>query len=226
MKCKKEQYCCEECSYNTSVLHKPWSETEFRELLQCWTNRTPHFLFCSQSWFPFGGYSNFLNNVFLLLIHDASLPSVNTGVWCAICATRSIGPLFVRRYIHTNMLHIIWHHFWKLVRLKEKWRTLWRNSATAHIANNSLRCLEDVFGERGISSCEPVRPQVVGHVKGYSVMTIWRKSFRIQQTFHVQWTKCLLNWCVAANVRKPSRTFFKYGESKRNAVFIAVHRAA
>lgn len=39
---------------------------------------------------------NFLNSVFLVLIHEASLHGANTGVWYALKATRTIGPSFVR----------------------------------------------------------------------------------------------------------------------------------
>jgi hypothetical protein len=49
-----------------------------------------------------------------MFIHEVPLRDVKFGVWCAMSATRIIGPVFIPRpQIHMDMLHIFWHHFLK-----------------------------------------------------------------------------------------------------------------
>ena len=91
----------QEHSYSTTLLYKlSYTNREARIVITAFMMEKQTsilLLFNGQSWFPFGDNINFLNIVFLLLIHDPLLHGVNTGVWCAMSATRRTGRCFVRR---------------------------------------------------------------------------------------------------------------------------------
>jgi hypothetical protein len=57
-------------------------------------------LFSGVAFFQLCGYMNFQNNGFLMLIDEVPLHNVKIGVWCAVSATRNVGPFHVHIYTY------------------------------------------------------------------------------------------------------------------------------
>jgi hypothetical protein len=98
---QRSEVLLQEYSYSTTVIYKlSYTNREARIAITALIieKQTPILLlFSGQSLYPLGECINFLNNVFLLLIHKPLLHGINTGVWCAMSATRRTGRCFVRR---------------------------------------------------------------------------------------------------------------------------------
>jgi hypothetical protein len=69
------------------------------------------FMFSIEAWFNVNGYVNSQNDGFRLLIYEIPLHDVTFGVWCAVCAIRTLGRIFVSPCIQNDFLHIFRHQF-------------------------------------------------------------------------------------------------------------------
>jgi hypothetical protein len=73
-----------------------------------------------------------------MLIYEAPLHKVKFRVWCAMSATRIIGPNCFVRCNYTNVLHTLQQHFLSLLRLRDIICVLPEHSATLDTAKHSL----------------------------------------------------------------------------------------
>ena len=85
---------------------------------------------------------------------------VKFGVWCAMTATRNAVPnSIVRPLTHTNSVHKRWHHFCRLTDTTQP-MPLRPENVTAHIAKNSVHCLEGVLGQNNTALWPPLSPDL------------------------------------------------------------------
>jgi len=106
-------------------------------------------------------------NMFSILVHEVPLYEID-GVWCAMSASWVIGIIFFKiinshRYVPHVLIPILFAH---LSNYGRHYDLLQQDNGKAHMADNSVRCLESVFGsEQQVGDCvplfdrsEPVRP--------------------------------------------------------------------
>jgi hypothetical protein len=75
----------------------------------------------------------------------------HVGAWCAVIASRIIGPVFVRA-THLHKCYTLSDTVMNRCPVtRESVPPFQQESATDHTANNFERCVESVFGERMIS---------------------------------------------------------------------------
>jgi ribonucleotide reductase beta subunit family protein with ferritin-like domain len=76
----------------------------------------------------------------------------NVGVWVAISRGRIVGPLFFEETVNNKSYYSMLHVFIGLLE-KDEITYSWfqQDGATAHTANNSMKLLNEIFGERVIS---------------------------------------------------------------------------
>jgi hypothetical protein len=92
--------------YRITVGHEMYvTQSETEQNVVNWYQRGMHgggahfklVLFNCETWFQVSGYANSQNNRFTILIHDMPIyDAIKVDVWCAMIATRIIGPFFLR----------------------------------------------------------------------------------------------------------------------------------
>ena len=115
-------------------------------------------LFSGEAWFHLGGLVNSQNNRYWsaenpMLIQEVPLHGVQVGVWCAMSATRIIGPIFFSETLnsHRYVTQILTPFFERLSDYERTYAFFQQDNASSRTANNSVRCLQSVFGDRIIS---------------------------------------------------------------------------
>jgi hypothetical protein len=86
-------------------------------------------------------------------VYEVPLHDVKLGVWCAISARRITGLVIFHEAINSERyVRLILSPFYIQQTNEEKsYAHFVQDNATAHIANNSMVALDNVFGERIIS---------------------------------------------------------------------------
>jgi hypothetical protein len=86
------------------------------------------------------------------------------GVWCAVTARRIIGPIVFQDTVKAEIYRteILTPFFEQLSDIERQYSYFQKDSATPHIANNSLQAIREVFDDRIISKglCPPRSPDL------------------------------------------------------------------
>jgi hypothetical protein len=74
-------------------------------------------------------------------------------VWCAVTARQIIGPIFFQDTVNSERYHteILAPFFEQLSDIERQYAYFQQDSATPHIASNSLHAIREVFDDRIIS---------------------------------------------------------------------------
>jgi hypothetical protein len=120
----------------------------------------PHLTFFSdEALFHLQGYINTQNNRYWSsqnphLTPKVLLHPVKLGVWCAVSATRIVGPMFFNETVNCKRyVQVIFGQFIPELTQEERFYGWFQeDSATAPAVLMSLQALSDVFGNRIISS--------------------------------------------------------------------------
>ena len=85
-------------------------------------------------------------------LHKKPLHDQKLGVWVAISRWHSVGPLFFEETVNREPYSSVLHDFIGLLEEDEiTYSWFQQDGATAHTANNSMKLLNEIFGERVIS---------------------------------------------------------------------------
>ena len=155
---------------------KPYKVTVVQKLQEPDFNRRTHFcdwyvqsvhdgivdpqitFFTDEAWFHLSGYVNTQNSRHWAVenphvIHEGQRNEQKVGVWCAISASRIVGPIFYEGTINSEryIAQILRPFFSELTEEEKTFGFFQQDGATAHTANDSMNVLQSVFEDRIIS---------------------------------------------------------------------------
>jgi hypothetical protein len=85
-------------------------------------------------------------------LHEKPLHDQKLGVWVTIIRRRIVGPLFFEEIGNSKRYCSMFHYFIGLLEEDDiTYSWFQQDGATAHTANNSMKFLKEIFGERVIS---------------------------------------------------------------------------
>jgi len=112
--------------------------------------------FTDEAWLHLLGYVNTQNTRLWSsenphALHEKPLHNQKLGVWVAISRRHIVGPLFFEETVNSKLYCSMLHDFVGLLEEDEiTYSWFQQDCATAHTANNSLKLLNEIFGERVI----------------------------------------------------------------------------
>lgn len=119
---------------------------------------TNFFFFTDEAWFHLNGYVNTQNNRYWSSTNphqfrEVPLHDVKVGVWCAISASRVIGPIFFEDTINSNRYieQILEPFAAELTPQERYYGYFMQDGAPAHTADRSIASIRGVFGDNVIS---------------------------------------------------------------------------
>jgi len=113
--------------------------------------------FTDEAWLHFSGYVNTQKTQLWSsenphALHEKPLHDQKLGVWVAISRRRIVGHLFFEETVHSKHYCSVLHNFVGLLEGNEiTYSWFQQDGTTAHTANNSMKLLNEIFGERVIS---------------------------------------------------------------------------
>jgi len=113
--------------------------------------------FTDEDWFHLSGYVNTQNTRLWLsenphALHEKPLHDQKLGVWVAISRRRIVGSLFFKETVNSKHYCSMPHDFIGLLEEDEiTYSWFQQDGATVHTANNSMKILNEIFGEHVIS---------------------------------------------------------------------------
>lgn len=153
-------------AYRVHVVHQlkePDAEKRMRycQWFQALLIATPDILsitwFTDEAWFHLSGYINTQNSRYWAaenpnIIHEAPLHPEKVGVWCAVSATRIVGPIFYDTKVNTAVYGRIFNTFVEQlddIELTEGY--FQQDGATCHTSGDSMKLIASFFGDRLVS---------------------------------------------------------------------------
>jgi hypothetical protein len=114
--------------------------------------------FTDEAWFYLSGYIIVQNNRYWSSINprqtfEVPLHDQKIGVWCAITASRIVGPIFFENTINSEryVTDILGPFFDSITEEKKRHGYFMQDGATAHTATYSINALNEMFENRLIS---------------------------------------------------------------------------
>lgn len=116
------------------------------------------FIMSDEAWFHLSGYVNGQNSRYWAsenphLIHEVPLHDQKIGVWCAVLASRVIGPIFFDTTVNTDVYLTILDDFaQQLTEEEREYCFFQQDGATCHTSERSLARVHELFtAERTVS---------------------------------------------------------------------------
>jgi hypothetical protein len=153
----------------TNLRLRPYKITQVQVIEECDYGRRTHFcnwflqavhdgvldpkltFFTDEAWFHLNGYINAQNNRYWSSINprqtfEVPLPDQKTGVWCAITASRIVGPIFFKNTFNSEQYvsDILRPLFGSITEEEKTYGYFMQDSATAHTATYSINVLNEL----------------------------------------------------------------------------------